>query len=332
MFEMASCNSISVPRLIEILGTDDIKGVKKINALKLKRFDELFGFDVSSYLRTFQQNFLETEKKSRLKYKQDKKNFNRLKDVIPLLKNDFIDGIDILDDILDFFDKDSIDEIERSVSNALLKENTHVNVNNINLYAILKRGEYDYHKSKIIVKYDKSKLFEWLEGRDWENNLANRDYFISLKSSFKDFGVCLSFVPSIPNTVYGAVRWIDGIPVIHISDRDKDLFTCWVALFHEIGHVLYHENVDIFEDEDAKLSKRKKERFEKEANEIPNKYLYNHSSIYHYAYVLSKEGRKGIVSEVASKFNINNYVAAYWLKKARVVDSDYHDYLISIKF
>lgn len=54
-------------------------------------------------------------------------------------------------------------------------------------------------------------------------------------------GVKVVAVPYVPRTkVNGAVKWVDGNPVITLNARGARADTLWFTLFHEIGHILLH--------------------------------------------------------------------------------------------
>ena len=92
--------------------------------------------------------------------------------------------------------------------------------------------------------------------------MEDADYFKSLPGALARFGVGLVFTPSLPKTVYGAVRWLDGSPLIQISDRGRDLASCWFTLFHELGHAVMHRDAEIYEGEmnDPRVKRDARER------------------------------------------------------------------------
>lgn len=60
-------------------------------------------------------------------------------------------------------------------------------------------------------------------------------------SILKTCGVKLVAVPYVPKTkVNGAVKWINGTPVIALSAKGARADVLWFTLFHEIGHILLH--------------------------------------------------------------------------------------------
>lgn len=66
-------------------------------------------------------------------------------------------------------------------------------------------------------------------------------------------GVALVFVPEVANTrISGVSRWINGTPMIAVTDRYKKLDGFWFTVLHEIAHVLLHPKRSTFVDEGFK--------------------------------------------------------------------------------
>lgn len=64
-------------------------------------------------------------------------------------------------------------------------------------------------------------------------------------------GVALVYTPCISKApIYGATRWIknNSVPLIQITDRQKDYNAFWFTLYHELAHIIYHGKKDIFID------------------------------------------------------------------------------------
>lgn len=62
-------------------------------------------------------------------------------------------------------------------------------------------------------------------------------------------GIALVYTPCIAKApIYGATRWIKNnrVPLIQITDRQKDYNAFWFTFYHEVGHILYHGKKDIF--------------------------------------------------------------------------------------
>lgn len=63
------------------------------------------------------------------------------------------------------------------------------------------------------------------------------------------YGVALVYTPCISKApVYGATRWIKNhsIPIIQVTDRQKNGNAFWFTFFHESAHIILHGKKDIF--------------------------------------------------------------------------------------
>ncbi len=64
-------------------------------------------------------------------------------------------------------------------------------------------------------------------------------------------GIALVYTPCISKApIYGATRWIKNntLPLIQITDRQKDYNAFWFTFYHELAHILYHGKKEIFID------------------------------------------------------------------------------------
>lgn len=62
-------------------------------------------------------------------------------------------------------------------------------------------------------------------------------------------GLALVYTPCIAKApIYGATRWIknNSVPLIQMTDRQKDYNAFWFTFYHELAHILYHGKKDIF--------------------------------------------------------------------------------------
>ncbi|MGO3183802.1 MAG: ImmA/IrrE family metallo-endopeptidase [Aequorivita sp.] len=93
-----------------------------------------------------------------------------------------------------------------------------------------------------------------------------------LKDLCANAGVALIYTANIPKApISGVARWVNGTPLIQLTDRYKSNDHFWFSFFHEAGHILLHGKKDIFiEDSDDYKNDTKKEL---EANEFANKIL-----------------------------------------------------------
>lgn len=73
------------------------------------------------------------------------------------------------------------------------------------------------------------------------------DFATQLQSICAKAGVKLTYTPCLPNApINGATRWINGIPCIQMTDRQKRNDIFWFSFFHELGHILLHRRKDVF--------------------------------------------------------------------------------------
>lgn len=301
-----------------LLRVKDLRLKERLSGKMLKRAADLLESpDLPRSLSEFQKEYLDEKPKYVAAYNEAKRAFARLKKVWPLLRGEFNDGFDRLDDILDFFGVDSDEEIFEASARqaALFRKQNNVTVDPINLHAWLRRGELDFFKLHL-SDYDESALKAWIDAREWYDHIEDVDYFKALPDTFAQFGVGLVYVPSLPKTVYGAVRWFDGKPLIQISDRGHDLISCWFTLFHEFGHVLLHKNEEIYEG-GINETAVKQSRRESEANKFANGYLFNGDNLRKAVFNRKRAGRMMTANSLAQEFNVRPIFASYWLLKAQ---------------
>lgn len=301
-----------------VVGLQNIRGRERLSKRTLKKVQSLFDdSDLIEYLTQFQQAYEKDKPEYVLSYKKDKETYSKVKSVLPLLRGEFTDGCDLLDDVLDFLGVETCDQIDQITKKqvALFRTQKKLSVDPINLYAWLRRGKLDFDRLNL-PEYDEKKLKDWIECRYWKNQVENADYFLKLPDVFAKFGVGLVFVPSLPKVVYGAVRWFDGRPLIQISDRGSDLVTCWVTLFHELGHVILHKNEEIYEGL-TKESKTEQLKREKDANSFASFYLFNGDKLRQAVFERKRSGQIMSANALAEEFDVPPIFASYWLLKAQ---------------
>lgn len=304
---------------IDFMPIDKLRAKVKFSEKEITRLCDTLslGDELANFIRNYQEDYAREKKNAAISYKTSKRAFTKLKNVIPLLRNEFTDGRDRLDDILDFFDVDSENEIFRTSENfaALFRRQNNVDVDPVNLYAWLRRGELDFNRMNL-PEYNENALRSWIDSCIWRHHIESSEYFHSLPAIMESFGVALVLVPYLPKTVYGSVRWFNGRPLIQISDRNRDLATCWFTLFHEFGHVLLHRNVDILEGQ-LNENKAKLSKIEREANKFANFYLFNGDQLRKTVFERKRYGEAMTADSLSDEFNVHTIFTAYWLLKAQ---------------
>lgn len=319
--DMLQSNEISIDDFLFNMKWDvrDLKSVNKISKNDALKIEYLFKIDsLSSYILNFQEEYNESNLKAQLIYKSNLKIFKKVQHLMPLLRNEFNDGIDILDDISNFLDIEEETEIlDRVKENIALYKISNFVPNDLNLYAWLKRGQLDFYQ-KQLQEYNSDLFMNWIERREWQHNLVNTEYIKGLPKLLEQFGVGLVCTPYLEKTVFGAVRWFENKPLIQISDKGKCLATFWYTLFHEFGHVIKHENDEIFEGQ-ADLTKSSINKKEKEANAFAYEYLFNGDNLRKHIFGYNRKNvEDNFIEDKARRFNVNPMFVVYWMKKANV--------------
>lgn len=305
--------------VIDFMPLDKLRAKTNFSEREIVRLRDLLGLgnELTSFIHSYQEDYAKEKKKASVSFKASKKSFTKLKSVLPLLRNEFTRGQDRLDDILDYFDVESEEEIFCTSDNfaALFRCQNNVDVDPVNLYAWLRRGELDFYRMNL-PDYNEKALKDWIDSGSWRHHIENPGYFHSLPKIMESFGVALIYVPFLPKTVYGSVRWFEGKPLIQVSDRNRDLATCWFTLFHEFGHVLLHRNEDIFEGQ-LNESKVKLSKIEREANKFANSYLFNGDQLRKAVFDRKRGGMNMSADSLSDEFKVPYIFAAYWLLKAQ---------------
>jgi hypothetical protein len=311
----------------------DFSSIKKFSKADISKISAYFNMDgLANYLHNFQRDYGVMEKKVAFDYQKNKKLFLKLKGARRMLNGEYTDGVDVLDDIACFFGiEDEQDICQKADELIALYRTANFDPDSLNLFAWMRRGELDFRKLNIL-HYNREAFVEWIDGAKWKDRLTDTEYFKTLPGIFREFGAGLVFTPYLDKTVYGSVRWFEGIPLIQLSDREKSLAVCWYTLFNEIGHVLLHENDTVFEgaiNESRSMASHK----ETEANAYAYAKLFNGDELRKYIF-----GQKGkvihdsFISDTANKFNTSDMFVSYWMLKAQIGRGMRRSYIPNMTF
>lgn len=112
----------------------------------------------------------------------------------------------------------------------------------------LRLGELQAEHIKVAT-FDKKALRNQLETFKEIAYNHSEDWLEQLQAVCASCGVALVYTPCIAKApIYGATRWIknNSIPLLQITDRQKDYNAFWFTFFHELAHILYHGKKEIF--------------------------------------------------------------------------------------
>ena len=133
-------------------------------------------------------------------------------------------------------------------------------------------------------------------------------------------GIALCLVPSVPKApVYGAARWINNksVPMIQLTDRNKDYNSFWFSFFHELGHILKHKKSDVFL-EGLKDIKQDNDK-EAEADEFAKKYLDIPTNELIKFKLLNTIEKKKAIKSLASELKINQSIIVSQLQRVKLI-------------
>lgn len=313
----------------------DLESISKLTKKELDKIEQFLGIEsISNYLEAYQEDYKVKKKKAEDSYKEYLSIYRKFSHVIGLTLSKFNTGIDKLNDFADFLGVNDESEIEKIIdTRASLYKITGSGVDNVALFVWKRRGE-ELFKELNLPDYNKEALQDWVDSREWANHVLDADYFKKLPLKFSKMGIGLILEPFFPKTVYGYVDWITNKPLIQISDRGKNLAVCWYTLFHEIGHVLLHQNHQIFEG-DLNFNKTKQNKIEQEANEFAFRYLFNGDCLRKHIFA-NKQFFRSIteqqISDIACQFRTSNVFVAFWLHKAGLGNYITAKYIPKIEF
>ena len=139
--------------------------------------------------------------------------------------------------------------------------------NQYSLSAWLRHGEIQVVRNKVKTSYSQEKLKNCISKMITLANSESSNFKEKLVDLCAEAGIVLVYTPHIRNSrAQGATRWVNGHPLVQISDFYKHYDIFWFSFFHEIGHILLHNKKDIFL-EGIEYSEKSKKK-EDEANDF----------------------------------------------------------------
>lgn len=315
-------NNKDKQELLTILNWEDFNSKYKITKKEIKLISKYLelGEEFEDFLYRFQTKYIEKKIEINKSYKETKKIYSKIQHLSGWVKDDFNDGIDKLEDIINFLAvKSEKDILDFSINiPAKFKKSSSHGIDDINLQAWLRRGELDFQKISFLPDFDYTKLMNWIESRDWERNISNVLYFLNLPKLFNEYGIALIYTHYLTKTVYGSVRWINQKPLLQISDKGQDLASCWFTLFHEIGHIILHRNKNFLDDNlNDKTTKSEQNQQEKDANKFANGYLFNGDNLRKEIFAIARSGERCDSGTLSQKYDINPIFVDFWCRKAQ---------------
>jgi HTH-type transcriptional regulator / antitoxin HigA len=116
--------------------------------------------------------------------------------------------------------------------------------------AWLRIGELQAEKLDL-KPFDKKKLSDSIPSMQEISFEQPDNWMEELQQVCSLCGVALVYTPCISKApIYGATRWTKNktIPLIQVTDRQKDYNAFWFTFYHELAHIKYHNKSDIFID------------------------------------------------------------------------------------
>ena len=224
-----------------------IKGKASITAETAVKLERVLGRPSRFWMNlesNYQEDLVRLEQKSRMLSNLEWLDRFPIKEMMKLewlpSSKDKIAQAEIL---LNFFGVASPAQWESIWSNSCVafRQSVRYQICNEAVCAWLRQGELEARKITSTT-YDEKSFKGILEGLRKLTQEEDPQVFIrELTGLCASVGVIVVFIPELPKTrTCGAVRWINGKPVIQLSLRYKTNDHLWFSFFHEVGHILKH--------------------------------------------------------------------------------------------
>lgn len=274
--ELAGRMGRSVSKLNEL-----IKGKAPITPETAQKLEYILGVDAGFWLnleKEYQEELLEIKQ---LEFKEENKKWVTGFPLSALKKMGLLPNTrkkeELVEPLLKFFRVASPkewSEIYEDASLAFKIELRHTTEPKA-ISSWLRIGELQT-ESIVLKEFDKTKLTYALSEIQILMYEKPENWLEKLQQICADFGVALVYTACISKApIYGASRWIKNktVPMIQLTDRQKDYNAFWFTFFHELGHIRYHNKTDFFINgvDDIQFDEMK----EKQADEFAANMLLN---------------------------------------------------------
>jgi len=154
-------------------------------------------------------------------------------------------------------------------------------------------------------------------------NQTPEEFLPELKSSLADAGVAFLVIPHLPKTyAHGATYWINkrkAVLLLSLRGSWADIF--WFSFFHELGHILLHDNRYTFiEGEEKELQE---EQYEREADTFAANTLIPPQKLQHF--LDNKEPTKQSITDLAKAIGIHPGIIVGRLQHEKVIANTWHN-------
>jgi HTH-type transcriptional regulator/antitoxin HigA len=241
-----------------------LKGRQDITKEFSKKLGDFFGINEDYFLK-----LQELYNRNKEIYDKEKTLFDSIKKVIKSIPTNIKDNsLDIMCDIFDYYKSSNIEEAcekikeHKNVLGIQFRTTDKIDENHLSFWLQYGNNKYD----EIVDKkaYSKSGLESFLSNKSnyikYLNNPEDHaDLFNDFVNVMSNLGVFIIETPKLIKTPFGATRWIDTNPIIQVSPKTNYYDNFWFTIFHELGHVILHQNQNIIDFDDTVISKQENE-------------------------------------------------------------------------
>jgi HTH-type transcriptional regulator/antitoxin HigA len=189
------------------------------------------------------------------------------------------------------------------------------------LTAWLRIGELQA-KSLRLPLFDKDKFRQILIEVKKLVTAHPENFAVLLRAMCAEAGVAIIYTRCLPKApINGVARWVNGVPIIQLSDRYKTNDIFWFTFYHEAGHILLHGKKQTFLDSDT--SSIVDQEKENEADRFASKYLLDDDFQNQLVFPITVDG----IVRLAAIYKTHAGVVLGRLQKLKKVDYSFGNHL-----